>query len=140
MRGTRVKEASVPSASEAGAAAQAVPDRARRPIGVFVVAALRLYRDALAVALEDDGRFRLTGTAPDVTSAVAALRRLDRPPRVLLLDHAVAEGVAAVRPLLEAVSGASVIAVAVDEAAGDVISWVEAGAAGFVPRDASLDD
>jgi DNA-binding SARP family transcriptional activator len=57
----------------------------------------------------------------------------------LLVDHRVAEGVAAVRTLREVAAGTSVVAVAVDEAEDDVLPWIEAGAAGYVSRDASLE-
>jgi DNA-binding SARP family transcriptional activator/DNA-binding NarL/FixJ family response regulator len=106
---------------------------------VFLVMGTRIYRDALALALDRDDRFRLAGTASDVGAAADALRRLDLPPHVLLLDHAVVEGAAAVALLRESAPGTAVVAVAVGESGPDVMPWVEAGVAGFVSRDASLE-
>lgn len=131
----------MPIAPEFGAAADASDsDRGRSPgISVFVVSETRIYLEAIVLVLDGDDRFRLTGTAQDVVSAVAILRDLPRRPQVVLLDDAVAEGQAAVRSVLEAAPGAAVIALAVDDAARNAVSWVEAGAAGVVSRDASLE-
>jgi DNA-binding SARP family transcriptional activator/DNA-binding NarL/FixJ family response regulator len=106
---------------------------------VFVVAETRLYREAVVRALQGDDRFRLTGAAADATSAITALQRLPRPPQVLLLDQALTDGHLAVRPLVEAAPGMEVVAITVDEEERNVLSWVEAGAAGFVSRDASFE-
>jgi DNA-binding SARP family transcriptional activator/DNA-binding NarL/FixJ family response regulator len=138
MRDARVKGASVPIASEVGAAASASGRRRRAVVSAFVVAESRLYREALAAALRAYNRIELLGTAADVPSAVVALPQLEVPPEVVLLDHAVAEGVAAVRAVQDAAPRTSVVALAVDGAEQDVLAWIEAGAAGYVSRDASL--
>ena len=127
----------MPVGSGVGAATRRAPPPARDGgIGIFVVAQARPYRDALVLALAADARFTLAGTAGGVDAAIAQLERLPEPPRVLLLDHA--EGCEAVPPLLRASPPTAVVVVAVDEAGEDALAWAEAGAAGFVPRDASL--
>ena len=124
----------MPVGSGVGAATRRAPPPARDGgIGIFVVAQARPYRDALVLALAADARFTLAGTAGGVDAAIA---QLPEPPRVLLLDHA--EGCEAVPPLLRASPPTAVVVVAVDEAGEDALAWAEAGAAGFVPRDASL--
>ena len=130
----------MPIASEVGAAASSVPHRRRTaPVPVFVVAETRLYREALVAALGGDDGVQLVGAAPDVGAAVVALPLLAEPPAVVLVDRGVTEGVTAVGALLDVSAGTSVVAVAVDEAEDDVLPWIEAGASGYVSRDASLE-
>ena len=127
----------MPVGSEVGAATRRAPPPARDGgIEIFVVTEARPYRDALVLALAADARFTLAGTAGGVDAAIAQLERLPEPPRVVLLDHGV--GCDAVPLLQRAAPPTAVVAVAVDEAGEDALAWAEAGAAGFVPRDASL--
>jgi DNA-binding SARP family transcriptional activator/DNA-binding NarL/FixJ family response regulator len=129
----------LPIGSEVGAATRRAPPQAHDGgIGIFVVAEARPYRDALVLALAADARFSLVGTAGGVDAAIVQLERLPQPPQVLLLDHGVAEGCEAVPPLLRAAPPTAVVVVAVDETGEDALAWAEAGAAGFVARDASL--
>lgn len=109
-------------------------------IGVFVVAGTRLYREGVARALGQFGRLCVLGMAGDVPTAIEAIGKLVSRPDVVLLDHALPEGAGAARQLRETFPGLRVVAVAVGEAEDDVIPWAEAGAIGFIPRDASLDD
>jgi two-component system, NarL family, nitrate/nitrite response regulator NarL len=106
---------------------------------LFVVAETRLYREGLADALARAGSLRVLGTAADVASAVAAFEDLRLRPEVALVDRTVPEGPSAVTALTRACPCVRVVAVAVRESDHDVIEWAEAGAAGFVPHDASLD-
>jgi DNA-binding NarL/FixJ family response regulator len=109
-------------------------------IALFVLAETRLYREGLVRALDENESFRVVGAAADLPSAIELVTGPAPQPDVVLLDHAVPEGPDAVRLLRRAAPGIRVLALAVREAEGDVIPWAEAGAAGFVPRDASLDD
>jgi DNA-binding NarL/FixJ family response regulator len=109
-------------------------------IGLFVLAETRLYREGLVRALDEDERFRVVGSAADVPNALELVAGPAEQADVVLLDHAIPEGPEAVRQLRRASPGIRVLALAVREAEGDVIPWAEAGAAGFMPGDASLDD
>jgi two-component system nitrate/nitrite response regulator NarL len=109
-------------------------------VGIFVVSETRLYREGLARALADEDRFEIVGAAADLASAIALIARLSPLPDVVLLDHAIPEGAGAVRDLQRASPGLRVLAIAVRELESDVIPWAEAGAAGFLPHEASFDD
>jgi two-component system nitrate/nitrite response regulator NarL len=109
-------------------------------IGVFVVSETRLYRDGVAGALARSEHFDVVGTAADLATAVAQVSALCPRPVVVLVDHSIAEGAGAVAELQRAAPGVRVLAIAARSAEGDVIAWAEAGAAGFLPHEASLDD
>jgi two-component system, NarL family, nitrate/nitrite response regulator NarL len=108
-------------------------------VRVLMVAEVRLYRDGLATLLAAQAGIEVIGKArrwQDAVPLVAELR-----PDIVLIDVPFAEKGAAVRQL--AVDGASpvrVVAISIDGGESDVVSWAEAGVAGFVTRDDSLAD
>jgi two-component system, NarL family, nitrate/nitrite response regulator NarL len=102
---------------------------------VLVVAAVRMYEDGLAQVLGGDPRFRVVGSA---STGRGALASLERPPAVVLLDLGIDEGLATLRELRRAWPETAVVALAVRDVHVDVVAWAEAGAAGIVPREASL--
>ena len=112
----------------------------RDAISVFVVAETRLYREGLAKALDGRTDIMVVGGAADPGAAALGIADLPRPPEVALVDDGIPEGAGAIRILREAAPSVCVVAVAIGEAAEDVLPWAEAGASGFVPREASLDD
>jgi len=61
-------------------------------------------------------------------------------PDFILLDAALDGGLAAVSQLRDAVPCVRVVALAIMETEQEVISWAEAGVAGFIPRTATLAD
>ena len=107
-------------------------------IRVLVVAGVRFYRDGIAAALSADPRFDVVGSVADVPEAAAAFASLE--PDVVLLDLAGADPAAQVSKLLEASPSARVVALGVTEAEEDVLPLAEAGVAGYVTRDGSVDD
>lgn len=107
-------------------------------IRVLVVAGVRFYRDGIAAALSADPRFAVAGGVADVPAAAMAFDSLA--PDVILLDLAGADGPAHVRSLLERAPAARIVALGVREAEDDVLPLAEAGVAGYVTRDGSVDD
>jgi DNA-binding NarL/FixJ family response regulator len=105
-------------------------------IRIFVVAAVRLYREGLAQLLPRDGRLEVVGTAATWSEAVAGVDAAR--PDVVLLDVSIPEALEGIRGLVEA-ADAKVVALAVAEAERDVVAYAEAGVAGYVTRDDSLD-
>jgi DNA-binding NarL/FixJ family response regulator len=121
------------------AATQPLGDEGRYlMIRVLVVAGVRFYRDGLAAALSADPRFEVVGCAVDVPEAAAAFAALE--PDVTLLDLAGADAPVHVRSLLALAPAARVVALGVTEAEDDVLPLAEAGVAGYVTRDGSVDD
>ena len=107
-------------------------------VSVLVVADVRLYREGLAHALANRRELDVVGTVPSSDAASEALANLC--PDVVLVDVAVTDGLATVRWVANAFPGTKVVALALSESEADVITFAEAGAAGYVPRDGTLAD
>jgi two-component system nitrate/nitrite response regulator NarL len=105
---------------------------------VLVVASVRLYREGLAAVLGRDDRLDVVGTAAGHHEAVEAVRR--QTPDVAVLDPGGDDAEDIVRELAGAAPAVPVVALAVSETDADVVAWAEAGVAGYVTRDGSLDD
>jgi DNA-binding NarL/FixJ family response regulator len=107
-------------------------------IRVAIVADTRLYRDGLAQVLGRDSRIAVVATAARREEALASLPDLHAD--VILVDMAMPESLGALRVIVELVPGRRVVAIGVVEDEDDVLSCAEVGAAGYVPREASLED
>lgn len=106
---------------------------------VFVLVPVRLYRDGIVEAVRRDPRFRLAGSAASLEEAQVVLGELARPPDVALVDLRLPDGPGAARALRAGWPGTGIVALAVREADEDILSWAEAGVAGLVSREATLD-
>src|SRR5688500_16879683 len=106
---------------------------ATTPISVAIVTTVRLYRDGLALAFAAEDGVEVVGTAGDAAVALRLARGAD----VVLLDMTVEDSLGLAH-LLSA--SADVVALAIAETEASVIACAEAGAVGYVPRDASLAD
>ena len=104
---------------------------------VLVVSELRLLAEALARLLDDGTGVRVVGTATGAAEHLGVFAA--DPPDIVLLDSAT-EDPAVVRDVLAAAPESKIVVVGVSEAEDDVIAWAEAGVAGYVSRDASLDE
>jgi DNA-binding NarL/FixJ family response regulator len=99
---------------------------------------VRLYREGLARILGRRRSIEIIGTAsgwPEARERLQALR-----PAVVLLDLELPEGLEAVRELARAAPDIRVVALGVRDADAEVVAWAEAGVAGYVTRDATIED
>jgi two-component system, NarL family, nitrate/nitrite response regulator NarL len=103
---------------------------------VFVLAGVRLYREGVAAVLANDDRFRVVGAAD--STALQQLR--DSAPDVVLMEAGPKDAPALVRAIRAHAPGAKVVALGISEEEADVLPLAEAGIAGWVTRDASVDD
>ena len=104
---------------------------------MLIVAEVRLYRDGLAGSLSACPRLVVVGTCADRTEARELVAKLR--PDVVLVDVATRESLTLIRDLrVDAVPG-KVLAFALDENAADIIECAQAGAAGYVTADASIE-
>jgi len=101
---------------------------------VLVVSAIRIYREGLQIMLERSGAIECVGSAGDSQSAVAAARRLR--PDVALIDVTMPDALAAVRAMPP---GLRTVALGVGPDDREVVGFAEAGVAGYLTRDDSLD-
>jgi two-component system, NarL family, nitrate/nitrite response regulator NarL len=104
---------------------------------VYVVAAVRLYREGLAALLPRRDDITIVGMA--ASWAEGASDALAARPDVVLLDMALTDGSSAIDEIVRSAEGIKVIALAVSESELDVIAYARAGVSGFVARDESLD-
>jgi two-component system, NarL family, nitrate/nitrite response regulator NarL len=105
-------------------------------IRVLVASDLRLYREGLAASLAADERVDFVATAASASEALAVAE--EHCPQVVLLATEMNAALEYVRPL--AIGGARVLALAVRDDEEDVVACAEAGVAGYITRDASLED
>src|SRR3954451_17128498 len=104
---------------------------------VVVVAPTRVYREGLERALADEPRLHLVGAVADVEAGVALARTASLDSLLIDLE---ADGTAAVRRLVTAAPDVRIVALAVDERSAETLALAEAGVAGYITRDDSLDE
>jgi two-component system, NarL family, nitrate/nitrite response regulator NarL len=105
---------------------------------VLIVADVRLYRDGLAESLSACPRVLVVGTCANRGDACVLVPRMR--PEVVLVDVATRESLELIRDLRTESLRSKVLAFAVDELASDIIDCAEAGAAGYVTAEASIED
>jgi two-component system, NarL family, nitrate/nitrite response regulator NarL len=105
---------------------------------IVIVSEIRLYREGLADMLRGESEIDVVATASGADDTVRALRALA--PDVVLIDMAIPDNVWLVRALVAAVPGTRVVALAVPEVEREVLACAEAGVAGYVTRDGSVED
>lgn len=113
------------------------PSGRTRPISVLIVADVRLYREGLAASLAS--RDHLLVSATGASRAAAAARARELSPDVVVVDIATVESLELIEELHAEVS-TKILAFAVAEVTSDILECAEAGAAGYVTADASIDD
>jgi len=111
--------------------------RGDRLTHVALVVEIGLYRDALARALPRLG-LDVVGCAATGAEAVALLGSAE--PDVVLVDVTRSSGIGTLRALAEAAPEARLLAIGVRDLDSDVLACIEAGAVGYVLRDASLEE
>jgi len=121
----------------------AMQNQASRPssavTSLVLFVGVRLYREGLAVELSRDARIAVVGTSGHETEALAVIARTA--PDVVLVDIRAPNSFPLLVALREQpVRRAAALAFAVDENDDDIERCAEAGVAGFVTQDASIDD
>ncbi len=105
---------------------------------VLIVADVRLYREGLAASLANRRDLSVTATSANRADAVNRIRELR--PDVVVVDMATRDSVAFIRDVRAQELPTKILAFAVDEVAADILECAEAGAAGYVTADASVED
>jgi DNA-binding NarL/FixJ family response regulator len=116
------------------------PGDAEPVISVFVISGICLYRDGLADMLGHTGRIVVVGSAANVAEGVSLCKRLAERPDVILLDTIPEDAEHRIGSLTAALPGARVLALTVPNRESEILAVAEAGIAGFVTSDASLDE
>jgi DNA-binding NarL/FixJ family response regulator len=105
---------------------------------VLIVSDVRLFRDGLAEIFRRRADIELAGAASSPSETLAQIVELH--PTTVLLDVGMADSMACVRAICQLSPDTKVLALGVAEVAADVLGCAEAGIAGFVSRDASVED
>jgi two-component system nitrate/nitrite response regulator NarL len=120
-----------------GASRSSVGSLNSSTIGILIVSAIRLYREGLAQVLSRFDSLAVVGQQADREGTLACLPAMV--PNVVLLDmstpesHAIAREVKAVGPSI------SIVALGISESEAEVLACAEAGVAGYVTRDESVE-
>ncbi len=107
-------------------------------IRVLVAADVCFYREGLATFLERHPAIIVVGTSVSRPDTIE--KTLQHRPDVLLLDMTMTDSLSTVRAVGPIDPPVRVVALAVWENERDVIACAEAGVAGYVPREGSLND
>lgn len=105
---------------------------------LLIVADVRLYREGLYESLSRRPQFSVVGAASNVDEALRLT--VDAAPDIVIVDMATRQSLSVVRTIRHHFPKAPVVGFGVDEVEGEVLACAEAGLAGYVPCDASLDD
>jgi two-component system, NarL family, nitrate/nitrite response regulator NarL len=107
-------------------------------IRLLIIAGIRLYREGLRDTLQGRSGLEVVGTAADARDALAAVR--ERAPAVALVDLDIPSICRFVSVVAERAPSVKVVALGMVEENEDVLACVEAGIAGYVPRDGSVEE
>lgn len=109
-------------------------------IRLLIVSDVRLFREGLSEILSHRRVHEIAGTA--ATASEALHRTAELQPDMALVDSRMADSLSYVRTItrLHSPSPTKVLMLGIAELESTIIDWAEAGVAGFVPLDASVDD
>jgi DNA-binding NarL/FixJ family response regulator len=109
-------------------------------IRVAIIHRNRLFREGLALVLSQQQDITVVTCIAEASDAIADIRKLC--PEVVIMDFSQQgrEGLQEARRLYEAFPGAKLLLMGLTESESDVLACIEAGAAGLLQREASLED
>jgi len=108
------------------------------PLRILIVSSVRLVRDGLVLVLRQ--RTSVSGVFSAATPADAVSAITEFRPTIVVLDLANDNALGAARLLRQASQGMQIVGFSAGEHEPDVLSYAEAGIAGFVSPDASMDE
>jgi two-component system nitrate/nitrite response regulator NarL len=106
-------------------------------VRILIVGQIRLYRDGLTLVLGQRPGFEVVGSVASQAGLDETLQQLR--PDVVLLDVAAGGGHDAAERIRQAGSGARIVVLGVAEPELEIMGYAEAGVAGYVSREASLE-
>jgi two-component system nitrate/nitrite response regulator NarL len=105
---------------------------------IVIVSDARLYREGLALSLARVDRMAVVGIAETVASALTCIGETS--PDVALLDVAMPDALTLPHAVAAARTLVKIVAFSVAETEDEICACAEAGIAGYVPRDGSMED
>ena len=107
-------------------------------VRVLLASDIRLYREGLQRMLQAVERIELAGSASSSAETLEHTRSLA--PDVVLLDMLMAEAFSIARQVPKVSRHSKVVALCVSEVEAEIFTCAEAGVAGYVTRDGSVND
>ena len=107
-------------------------------VDVLVVSDVRIFREGLAFALRQERAIRVVRVACAADQVLARLSA--EPADVVLVDVAIPDGPRLIGQVTALAPHAGLVALGLAENDAEVMPWVEAGIAGYLPPDGSLAD
>ncbi len=108
------------------------------PIRLSIISHVRFIRESLAEVLPRAGSLSISGVFANPCEALPSLKELRT--HLVLFDEALPAGLAAVTAIRNAVPEIPIVVIGVTETVEEIVGWAEAGAAGYIPKTASLAD
>jgi two-component system, NarL family, nitrate/nitrite response regulator NarL len=105
-------------------------------IRILLVTGVRLYREGLTEALGRHTKLEVAGATASGTDTVRLLDEVN--PHLVLIDVGTEESIQTISAVAAHSPGVKVVALGVSEEPAAVLRCVEAGAAAYVPREATL--
>jgi two-component system nitrate/nitrite response regulator NarL len=103
---------------------------------LLIVVDVRLHRERLISDLTCRGEYEVAGSSvEEVLSRVASMQ-----PAIVVLDMVAPGGIEIARAIAAQDPGVKTVAFAIGDSEQEILACVDAGVAGYVSRDASLDD
>ncbi len=112
--------------------------RHKPAIGIVILSDVRFIREAMVSFLDRSGKVAVMGAAGEFSAEF--VRSLALHPDIALVDTALSDGLTAVRCIRQIAPWVRIVALALAEREDDVMTWVESGASGYIPRSAALGD
>ena len=107
-------------------------------VRLVIVADVRLYREGMLASLSNRPPFLVVGAAATVEEAVRVATTAC--PHVAIVDMATRDRLTVVRSIRDAAPSVHIVGFGVEEIESEILACAEAGLAGYVPCEASLDD
>jgi DNA-binding NarL/FixJ family response regulator len=104
----------------------------------LIISGVRFVGESLAEALPRRGTLSVSGLFADLQEALSDVA--NNRPDIILFDEGFPKGPEEVGRIRDVAPQIPVVVIAVAETAQEVIAWAEAGAAGYIPKTASLAD
>jgi len=107
-------------------------------IRALIAGRSRVHREALALALSQARRVRVLGTSSHRDEILTRLA--EAPPDIVLIDFAMPEAASIVAEIRRRAPSVKVVAITLGDTEQEVVQLAEAGVAGYVLPDGSLED
>jgi two-component system, NarL family, nitrate/nitrite response regulator NarL len=110
----------------------------REPVSVFIVSDVRIYREGIASNLAHCRDLTVLGTSAGTTDTIE--RVSSTRPDIIVIDVSATQSPALVRALQDRPAPAKIVAFGVEESEDEILCYAESGVAGYVSRDASMNE